>query len=220
MSCFNQGLHSNAKPFASCGCLGELGDQSFPPRKNELHQNWSLLDAVEREKSASKPFRLPMVSFNHIAREVRSLEKSKRFYVDILGFSVIPRPPFDSEGYWLHGYNLNLHLVSTTVPEERKQIKTARIQHFSSALPRVDHTAFLSDDLSVIKDILDRENVYYKYETLPSSGISQIFFFDPDGNVIEVSNCAPRVGEVRCDVGSPPAAYSNATGKQNDDLLS
>jgi hypothetical protein len=29
-------------------------------------------------------------------------------------------------------------------------------------------------------------------------GIYQIFLFDPDGNVIEISNCAPPVGEVTC----------------------
>lgn len=29
-------------------------------------------------------------------------------------------------------------------------------------------------------------------------GIYQIFLFDPDGNVIEISNCAPPVGEVAC----------------------
>lgn len=143
--------------------------------------------------------RLPMVSFNHIAREVRNLEKSKRFYVDILGFRVIARPSFDAEGCWLNGYNLNLHLVTSTVPSARKIIKTDRVRHFSSALPRADHTAFLSDDLTVIKDILDRHKVYYKYETLSFYWISQIFFFDPDGNVIEISNCAPPVGEVRCE---------------------
>ncbi|RYH23449.1 hypothetical protein EON65_17745 [archaeon] len=39
-----------------------------------------------------------MASFNHVSREVLSLEKSKRFYIDILGFHEIPRPPFDCDG--------------------------------------------------------------------------------------------------------------------------
>ena len=30
------------------------------------------------------------------------------------------------------------------------------------------------------------------------TGIHQLFFFDPDGNAIEVSNCAPPIGETRC----------------------
>lgn len=32
----------------------------------------------------------------------------------------------------------------------------------------------------------------------PKMGIYQIFLFDPDGNVIEISNCAPPVGETTC----------------------
>lgn len=99
-----------------------------------------------------------MNAFNHIAREVLSLEKSLNFYVDVLGkmsnnkicrilfiigfsmfqkgFQVVPRPPFDCDGYWLYGYGLSLHLVATDNPEERKLVKRRRIQHFSSSLPR------------------------------------------------------------------------------------
>ncbi len=186
------------RSFASCGNLSEItatseGVQRLPTCKNELQCNWFL---NERSKSNRKVC-LPMKSFNHIAREVLSLDKSYKFYVDILGFDVIPRPPFDSEGYWLNGYGLNLHLISTTVPKERMKLKSTRIHHFSSALPRVDHMAFITDDLTVIRETLDKEKVYYKADT-PAEGISQIFFFDPDGNVIEVSNCCPEVGEITC----------------------
>ena len=52
-------------------------------------ENWTLSDALEKsDKNISRktsPIRLPMNSFNHIAREVLSLEKSLKFYVDVLG---------------------------------------------------------------------------------------------------------------------------------------
>jgi hypothetical protein len=88
-------------------------------------KNWSLIDALEKNLSnefasqfstsaescsnenstkASYTVKLPMTSFNHIVIEVLSLERSKTFYVDILGFEIIPRPPFECEGYWLNGY--------------------------------------------------------------------------------------------------------------------
>lgn len=63
--------------------------------------NWTLTDALERNTfntfnvidSFIKPIKslpeekikLPLRAFNHISREVLSLEKSKNFYVDILG---------------------------------------------------------------------------------------------------------------------------------------
>eukprot|EP01038_Epipyxis_sp_PR26KG_P005800 gene5800-8005_t len=122
------------------------------------------------------------------------------------GFKMIPRPPFDSEGYWLLGYGLNLHLIATEVPKERKQVKLNRIHHFSSCLPRVDHVAFLTDDLNSVEAVLDEAGVYYKRETPPNTGIKQIFLFDPDGNVIEISNCAPEIGKTTCELS--PSVHS------------
>lgn len=187
---------------ASCGDLAGLESQSTvatPICPMVKHHNWTILDAVSQHSDASvKIPKIPMTAFNHVSREVLSLEKSKRFYVDILGFEVIPRPPFDCEGYWLYGHGLNLHLVATSVPSERKKVKVARIQHFSSALPRVDHIAFLTSDIDKVREVMDHHQVYYKYETPAGTGIRQIFLFDPDGNVIEISNCAPPVGETSC----------------------
>lgn len=160
------------------------------------HLNWTLSDAIEMSHHPVRRF--PLTAFNHVSREVLDLEKSKNFYVDVLGFQVIPRPPFDAEGYWLFGNNLNLHLIKTRVPRERRQVKVARIQHFSSSLPTVDHIAFLTTDIGAVREVLDSENVYYKLEEPKGTGIQQIFLFDPDGNVIEISNCAPVIGETTC----------------------
>lgn len=185
-------LNQGARPFASCNNLAE---QDEPVTCAAMHHNWTLSDAVELNKHQPK---LPLASFNHVSRECLSLEKSRRFYIDILGFREIPRPPFDCDGMWLVGYGLNLHLVATSVPSERQKVKLARIHHFSSALPRVDHIAFLTYDLDSVREVLDKERVYYNYQALPHAGIYQIFMFDPDGNVIEISNCAPPVGETTC----------------------
>ncbi len=97
------------------------------------------------------------------------------------------------------GYGICLHLAETEFPEERKAFQAARIAHFSSALPRVDHMAFLSSDLRVVREVLDRANVFYKADN-PAPGINQIFLFDPDGNVLEISNCAPNIGATTCSV--------------------
>ena len=163
-----------------------LKDESAAPKIMGSHHAWTISDAVEIErletKRSPKMIKLPLKSFNHIAREVGCIEKSKRFYVDILGFSVAERPPFDCEGYWLFGYGLSLHIVSTTTPDYRKQLKNTRIEHFSNCLPRVDHIAFVTEDVRDIQKILDEARVYYKMDQ-PCRGINQLFFFDPDGNV-------------------------------------
>lgn len=166
-------------------------DSSVPLSAHHTHKaggglHWSVTDTLDSK------VRLPLASFNHIAREVLSLERSKTFYVDVLGFDVGPRPPFDSDGYWLYGYGLSLHLVLTTQPVARKLLKKDRIKYFTTCLPRVDHIAFITSDISIIRRTLDERCVYYKYDCPANTGIEQVFFFDPDGNVIEVSNCAVR----------------------------
>lgn len=163
-----------------------------------VHRNWTLADAVTNSPKKAKGIKLPLASFNHIAREVLSIEKSKYFYVEVLGFTIIPRPPFDCEGYWLYGYGLSLHLVETTVPEERKRVKLSRIKHFSTSLPRVDHVAFVTSDINFVKGVLEEARVFFKEDCPADTGIRQIFLFDPDGNVIEISNCSPEIGETRC----------------------
>ena len=46
---------------------------------------WTLCDSdYDRKKQPRR--RLPLGSFNHVSREVLCLEKSREFYVDILGF--------------------------------------------------------------------------------------------------------------------------------------
>ena len=100
----------------------------------------------------------------------------------------------------MFGYGLSLHLVATTNPEERRRVKIQRIQHFSSSLPRVDHVAFVTSDISFVKNVLDDARVFYMEDCPKDTGIRQIFLFDPDGNVIEISNCSPEVGETRCEV--------------------
>lgn len=165
----------------------------------DTKSNWTLSDALGQVHSVpAPPPKISIKSFNHASREVLSLEKSKQFYVDILGFQQIPRPPFDCDGYWLYGYGLNLHLVATSTPKDRNDVKVRRIQHFSYALPRVDHIAFLTEDIASVKAVLDFYDVYYKHEVPPNTGIEQVFLFDPDGNVIEISNCAPDVGQTTC----------------------
>eukprot|EP01039_Chlorochromonas_danica_P005814 gene5814-6402_t len=182
-----------AQPIASSDSSRVSHDtfQSCPA----MNCNWTLNEAINEGEDIP---RLPLTSFNHISKEVLDIDNSKRFYMDILGFREIPRPPFSNEGSWLIGYGLNLHLVTTTTVDDQKENRRSRLDHFTTALPAVDHIAFLTFDLDEIRRTLDQKQVYYKHASPPHTGIHQIFLFDPDGNVIEISNCAPPVGETSC----------------------
>ncbi|TFJ80445.1 hypothetical protein NSK_008186 [Nannochloropsis salina CCMP1776] len=143
-----------------------------------------------------RPF--PIVSFNHMSKEVLDYELSRDFYCGVLGFIEIPRPAFENEGVWLYGFGLSLHLIKSRYPEKRLLLKGRRIEHFEEALPNVDHMAFITSNLNEVEKQLREHNVFYKRFGSHKTNIHQIFLFDPDGNVIEISNCAPPVGETTC----------------------
>lgn len=143
-------------------------DDKIVRSKLGVHSNWTIADALKTNDRQKPIAKLPLDSFNHIAREVLSLGNSKRFYIDVLGFTQVPRPPFDCEGLWLYGYGLSLHLVETSVGEDRIHVKKARIKHFTTSLPRVDHIAFITSDIDFIRTILDDvsyaiANIIYTY---------------------------------------------------------
>ena len=137
-------------------------------------------------------------SFNHMSREVSDVEKSVYFYTNILGFQPIPRPKFEVDGEWLWGHGLNFHVVKTSNPEARQTLRKRRIKYFHENLPSVDHVAFLAKDLDMVRSLLQEEDIYFREFRHEQSGIRQLFFFDPDGNAIEVSNCAPPIGATQC----------------------
>lgn len=74
---------------------------------------------------AARPF--PIVSFNHLSREVLDYETSRDFYCGVLGFIEIPRPAFENDGVWLYGFGLSLHLIKSKYPQKRMLLKGRRI---------------------------------------------------------------------------------------------
>lgn len=122
--------------------------------------------------------------FNHAALNTRDVAASVRFYVEVLGFHEVPRPGFSFAGSWLYreGLGMMLHLIH----DER----------FLSPQPSVEtrrhHLAFRVEDFDEAKRRIAAHGVAFVERTLPDHGYRQMFFHDPDGNVIELGEW-PRV---------------------------
>lgn len=84
----------------------------------------------------------------------------------MLGFAIIPRPPFHAEGYWLWGNGLALHLVLAYDPKEKAAQNIVAALRLKECMPRVDHMAFLVDDIDATKALLEEYNIYY-FEDYP-----------------------------------------------------
>ena len=115
---------------------------------------------------------------HHVSFAVGDLERSKRFYEDVLGLEPLPRPDFGIAGAWYLAGNVQLHLIAR--PDGAGSAPAAPA--FS---PIANHTAFAIDDYPETLSLL-RERGIEVLETRPGIG-PQMFISDPDGNVLELT---------------------------------
>lgn len=126
------------------------------------------------------PGPIPLESVNHIARETTDVERSLRFYRDVLGFREVWRPDFDFEGAWLYNYGVMIHIIKGLPPAREGEIST-----------RADHVAFHTPNIEAVEKTLIELDIPYKKNYVPKTNVTQVFFHDPDGNHIEVGTYPP-----------------------------
>jgi catechol 2,3-dioxygenase-like lactoylglutathione lyase family enzyme/uncharacterized protein YunC (DUF1805 family) len=123
---------------------------------------------------------------DHVTLVVKDLERSRQFYVELIGMREIRRPAFSFAGLWFQAGATQIHLISefagsgpagNLLPENRR---TSRTQHL----------AFAVDDATVAATHLKTLHVPILSGPSPRpDGYIQVFLTDPDGHVIEL--CSP-----------------------------
>ncbi|GAX77092.1 hypothetical protein CEUSTIGMA_g4538.t1 [Chlamydomonas eustigma] len=130
-----------------------------------------------------RPSCLSIGGLNHVSRVCADVQETANFYRNLLGFLDIKRPRFDFEGAWLfHPHSsVGLHLIKGTP-----------VYRSSAINPKADHLSFLCPDLLEVEDSLIKSCIeYVKQCVVEEDGIrvTQVFFHDPDNNMIEICNC-------------------------------
>lgn len=124
------------------------------------------------------PDPIPTGRFNHATLNCRDVATSVTFYQNVLGFRQVKRPSFSFAGAWLFrdGLGMMLHLnEDASLPAPAADIQT-----------RKRHLAFRVDDFEATVSLLGEHGIETVQRTLPDHGYRQIFFHDPDGNLIEL----------------------------------
>ena len=86
----------------------------------------------------------------HFTIEPQDLERSKSFYVDVLGLEVGHRPPLDFPGYWLYsGGAATVHLMGTRKPREGIVVRGTEKKFEDTG--RLDHVAFAATDVDGVR---------------------------------------------------------------------
>jgi catechol 2,3-dioxygenase-like lactoylglutathione lyase family enzyme len=125
---------------------------------------------------------VPLRNLNHFLILARDLEATRDFYVDVLGLSVGPRPPFKFPGYWLYlGERAVVHLAAKGGAGARPGAEAG------SATGAIDHVAFEASGLADMVARLDRHGIARRHRKVPGQGLHQVFVQDPDGVTIELN---------------------------------
>lgn len=135
------------------------------------------------------------LSLNHYSIRTYDLEACRRFYADLLGLVVGPRPDFPFPGLWLYAgdttvwANAVVHIIGIARDDptglnaylgERDNTKL----HGSGA---VDHVAFFATGLAAMRQTLARLGTPCTERQVPGLGLHQVFVDDPNGIVVELN---------------------------------
>jgi len=138
---------------------------------------------------------MPIHQLNHYSIRTTDLEASRRFYTEILGFTVGPRPPFPFPGLWLYcgehaSYNnAVVHIIGIDLndPAGLERYLGDRDPASLRGTGSVDHIAFYATGLAQMKARLAERGVAFRERTVPALGLHQLFLDDPSDVVIELN---------------------------------
>jgi catechol 2,3-dioxygenase-like lactoylglutathione lyase family enzyme len=131
---------------------------------------------------------MPVTELDHYFVRVSDLDRSKRFYCDVLGFEVLPRPDLPFPGYWLGvGGRVQVHMGPHGIENSALYYLGSRADSATDNSGVVDHIAFLAADPQSVEDRLQAMGVTARKRYLPASCLFQMFVQDPDGITIELN---------------------------------
>ncbi|KXZ55650.1 hypothetical protein GPECTOR_2g1200 [Gonium pectorale] len=99
----------------------------------------------------------------------------------LLGSTQVKRPSsFEFEGAWLFNFGVGLHLIKGQPPSRPSKV-----------VPKSCHLSFQASSLEEVESSLEAWGIDYVKNVFVEDGIQvgQLFFHDPDNNMIEVCNC-------------------------------
>lgn len=131
---------------------------------------------------------------NHVARESTDIKRLAKFYTEIFGFEQVESPKFDFEVIWLKLGFFYLHLIerdpNKMLPEGPWSATSAVAD--PKHLYRGHHLCLSVPNYDTFVQNLKEKGIDLHERTQPDGKTKQAFFFDPDGNGLEVSSQMPQ----------------------------
>lgn len=136
---------------------------------------------------------MPIKRLAHYSIRTTDLERSRKFYTEVLGFRVGYRPDFKFPGLWLYngpddGDFGIVHIIGIDLNDPAGLIEYLgdRDPH-ETGTGTVDHVAFLATGLREMHAALKRAGLTWRDRTVPNLKLHQLFVEDPSGVTVELN---------------------------------
>jgi catechol 2,3-dioxygenase-like lactoylglutathione lyase family enzyme len=139
---------------------------------------------------------MPITELNHFLLVAKNLEKTKRFYQEVLGLTLADRPDFGFPGYWLKtAGDICVHLASQNPNKIRDSFLLKKHPRGTKGSGSVDHIAFLAKDAGEVRRRIQKNKVEMHFRSFPDAQppLFQIFLKDPDDVTIELNFLGERI---------------------------
>jgi catechol 2,3-dioxygenase-like lactoylglutathione lyase family enzyme len=129
-------------------------------------------------------------------------DRSREFYVGVLGLEEVPRPPtFDFPGFWVQVGDQQLHLIGEAEAGRAREVHPGYRRN-EVAGGYATHLAIVVDDLdATLAGVRERGGEVIGGPRPRGDGVLQAYLADPDGHVVElmqvgvdVTGDEPRIG--------------------------
>ena len=133
---------------------------------------------------------MALKTFEHVLILADDVDKTKDFYVNILGLNIGYRPDFPFKGYWLY---LDENPKAACVHLAMRKQDTGQDYYIGkkddvkSGSGAIDHVAFNADDIESMKAKLEKISMEYTHRKVPGFPLEQLFIMDPDGVKVELN---------------------------------
>ena len=145
---------------------------------------------------------MPLSHIEHFLLQTADMEKTRAWYVNVLGMRVGPNPDFKFPVCWLYlGGKDIVHITEggAQVSENRKKYvgQESQATHGTGVL---DHIAFRATGLRQMLEHLRAQEVDFKQRQVSDQGLYQLFMVDPNGIKIELNYANAEATGLRADL--------------------
>jgi catechol 2,3-dioxygenase-like lactoylglutathione lyase family enzyme len=120
----------------------------------------------------------------HAAVRTADLDATVRFYTEVLGMVVAPRPPIGFPGAWLRPAQADTEPTIHVYAGDAAKDPDGRVATGGGA---IDHVSIVCQGYGAFKARFEQFGLDYRENAVPETPLWQLFVYDPNGIQLELT---------------------------------